>query len=407
MSGLTKFCAPHPLCLLPAVKGRADVSVHNCSAGSYMAYLPHADKADFDAYCASLADNGFEKTAENTIKNNFFFTAVNTCERVRAHVYFVESAGELRIVASENIRPLPTSVPPVRTCKSAICQIDAAAKMPGLDEGMAYVLRLSDGRFIIIDGGYRRGVCAKNIYETLLRLASDASRIEIAAWIFTHGHNDHVGAFFEFAEMYSGDRDIKIDCFMYNMPLDPVFCENFSLDLASKIADQIAHYYRGVPVYTVQTGERYVFADATVEILFTPQDYMPRTIANEPDGIAAGLRKGDMNNLSVVCRITLGKSSFFVMADTTTLCCDEMCRRYGDYMRSDFVQASHHGLSKPTPRAHNATREIYDAISPRYAFMPCSAQRYQVRREYDVNAHLASIAKRIYVAGDGDVCVEP
>lgn len=406
MSCALRFNAPYPLSELPVPEGKESVSVHNCSAAGFMAYLPRVSSADFCEYRKRLCECGFEVVAENTVRSNCFFTACEYKRNIRAHVSFVESAGEMRIIASEDIRPLPTFSPYERVCTAAICQIDAAAGIAGLDEGMCYILRLSDGRFIVIDGGYRRPECARNIYDTLHRLSPGSSRIEIAAWLFTHGHGDHVGAFLAFAEAYSDDKSIKIGGFMCNLPLDPVFCENIDTSPAPRALEYMKRYYPEAPVYSVQTGERYVFADAVIEILFTPQDYMPRTIENEPDGIAAGLRKGDANNLSVVCRITLGESSFFVMADTTTVCCDEICRRYGDYIKSDFVQASHHGLSKPTPRAHNATKEIYDAISPRYAFMPCSASRYEVRREYEVNKHLEGLVERVYVAGEGTVCIE-
>ena len=89
------------------------------------------------------------------------------------------------------------------------------------------------------------------------------------------------------------------------------------------------------------------------------------------------------------------------MGDTTSMCCDEMCLRYGSDMKSDIVQMSHHGLSKPTPRAHNATIEIYDIIAPDIALLPCGLGRAPDRLEYEVNAHLASRVKKLYISGNG------
>lgn len=400
------FNAPYPLCEVPALPKKESVSVHDCSAGHFMAYAEGSSEIDFSEYVDLLCQSGYGITARNTIADNVFVTLVNGENNICVHTYFIKSASEIRVVAAEGRCPLPPKKKAERVCGSVICQINASHNIAGLDEGMSYVLRLCDGRFIVIDGGYRRGVCGKDIYESLVGLAPDASDVRIAAWIFTHAHVDHVGGFIEFAEMYGDETSICVESFVYNFPSDPVFCRNIAPDLSERVREYVSRYYPRATVYTAQTGERYEFANALVEILFTPQDYMPRTIENEADGIAAGTKKGDGNNLSLVFRIALDNRSFFVMGDTTTVCCDEMCRRYGDHMRSDYVQASHHGLSKPTPRAHNATKQIYDAISPEYAFMPCSASRYAVRREYEVNAHLEKMVKKVYVAGEGTVCVE-
>ena len=406
MSDIAKFDAPYPLGEIPAFSEHKSVSVHDCSAGYFMAYAADCSVADFSEYVELLLSQGYEITAENTITDNRFVTLRNVGNGLRVHTYFIQSAGEIRVVVSEWQGDLPSKQDYESVCSTKVCQINAAHGIPGLDEGMSFVIRLSDGRFIIIDGGYRRGVCGKDVYDTLKALAPDPEHIKVAAWILTHYHGDHVGGFLEFAEMYGDDRSVSVECFVFNFPSDPVFCQNLAGDHTARVGEYAALYYPGASVYTAQTGEIYEFANARIEMLFTPQDYMPRTIENEADGIEAGTKKGDGNNLSLVFRIDFGKNTFFVMADTTTVCCDEMCRRYGSYMKSDYVQASHHGLSKPTPRAHNATKEIYDAISPEYAFMPCSATRYEVRREYEVNVHLANMVKKIYVAGEGTVSID-
>lgn len=406
MERIASFNAPYPLSEVPAIAKTEGVSFHDCSAGHFMAYVPSCTIGDLEDYVALLLENGYEITAENIITDNKFVSLRNTQSGIRVHTYFVGSAGEIRVVAGERFIPQPEKKDYDKVCPTVICQVNAAHNIPGLDEGMTYIIRLEDGSFVVIDGGYRRGVCGKDIYDNLKSLAPDPENIRISAWIFTHAHGDHVGGFVEFAEMYGDDTCVTVERFIYNFPTDPVFCQNLGADMAARVNEYTAHYYPDAPIYTAQTGEVYELANTRIEILFTPQDYMPRTIENEPDGIAAGVKKGDGNTLSLVFKMSFGEKSFLVMGDTTTVCCDEMCRRYGTYMKSDYVQASHHGLSKPTPRAHNATKEIYDTISPEYAFMPCSASRYLVRREYEVNEHLAAMVKQVYVAGEGTVCIE-
>ena len=59
----------------------------------------------------------------------------------------------------------------------------------GVDSGaglMCFVIQLSDGRFIVIDGGVATDAFAQAIYASLLNNAPDKDKIIIAAWIMTH-----------------------------------------------------------------------------------------------------------------------------------------------------------------------------------------------------------------------------
>ena len=62
---------------------------------------------------------------------------------------------------------------------------------------MGYVLQLSDGSFVIYDGGFTAD--AENILNTLSGLTPAGTTPYIRAWILTHMHGDHYQAFVEFA----------------------------------------------------------------------------------------------------------------------------------------------------------------------------------------------------------------
>jgi hypothetical protein len=308
----------------------------------------------------------------------------------------------MRIVAGENVPEIPAKKDCKKICEPFVAQLNSSHEILQLPEGLSLVVRVEDGSFVVIDGGYRRGCFAKIIYELLVDNAPDPDDIVISAWYFTHDHGDHAGAFLDFCEMY-WDKPVTIKSFIYNFVNDPEFCQNMVIGLSPRVKEEIARFYPNATVYDkANAGHRFYFGDTCMDVLFGVQDFMPRDIPNEADATPKTPKKGDGNNLTVVAKFTFGSGkSFMALGDTTTVCCNEMCARYGDFLKSDIVQMSHHGLSRNTPRAHNGTIEIYDTIGADIAFMPCSVERSGVRLEYEVNAHLASTVKRLVVAGAG------
>ena len=408
MAEIIKFNAPAPLCEVPALVGKDGIKFNNCSDGYYMAFVPSVSADEFAAYCALLESDGYVKTYENTIKDNVFFNYVNSDNGVTVYTYRVGHSSEVRVIAGTNVPAFPEKKNGPKVCEPLIIQLNSSHDILQLPEGMSYVVRVEDGSFIVIDGGYRRGCFAKMIYDALVENAPDPDNIVISAWYFTHDHGDHAGAFIDFGEMY-WDQPITIERLIYNFVDDPEYCENFQQGFNVRTVQERDRFWPKATLHCkLNAGQKYYFGDTCLDILFGIQDFMPRDIPNEADATPKNPKKGDGNNLSVVGKFTFGNGkTFFVMGDTTSICCDEMCARYGDFLKSDYVQMSHHGLSKPTPRAHNATIEIYDMIDADVAFMPCSIERSQVRLEYEVNAHLAAKVKKLYVAGAGTQIVYP
>lgn len=64
---------------------------------------------------------------------------------------------------------------------------------------MSYVIRLTDGRFIVIDGGREFEPDSERLYQCLKNGSSGQNPV-IAAWIMTHPHSDHFHCFIEFMD---------------------------------------------------------------------------------------------------------------------------------------------------------------------------------------------------------------
>lgn len=396
----------YPVGNVPYIEGGENPSLFDCDDGYRMVLVSGVDENEFSAYCDKVAGSGYTLTAQNDMNGNLFRTYVND-DNIMLHTYWIEHSSEVRAVVAKNaVMAADDTGGNNSLCTPVLRQLRAAPLLSGYNEGMGYVIRLGDGRFIIIDGGYYRTECAEEIYNSLRELALDPDNIVVASWYISHAHDDHFGAFRKFAEVYSSDPKIKIESFMYNLCITDEQTEFADGSGGEKIRNAVKTYYPDSIVYKPLTGQVYKFSDTSIEIFFTMEDFMPSVIQNEPDATPENPKRGDFNVESVVSRFDINGKTFFVMADTTTVCCDEMCARYKNYMKSDYVQMSHHGLSYDSPRARNATKEIYGFIRPDYALLPCSEERYSDRINYDVNAYLRSIVRKVYCAGMGQVTFE-
>ena len=248
--------------------------------------------------------------------------------------------------------------------------------------GMSYVFRLSDGSFVIYDGGSHNAkaydginagdgktVLRKNMYRLLDILntyAVDKTDIRIAAWIITHPHTDHYKLFEQVVEeMYDPQNshydeyaNITIERVITNYPsyeqLDN--CTNAANSngacdvlteegLANRRAALATCEENGVYLYKAHAGQTYYLADAEIAILYTEE------IALTPSGNAdCSHESGDQsqgNRLSVISQLTLPVNGygvkFMMTGDAEGDVIAYVNGVYGTALKSDFVQAPHHG----------------------------------------------------------------
>lgn len=387
---------------IPHIEGSKQITAHDYDNDHYVLAMEDVSAEEFDAYCAKLVAERYTLYAENEIGDNHFLTYTNE-DGMMLHTYRIAYSNEVRIiVAKTDLLPFVSAADTESVCSPLLHQLRSG-------EEMGYILRLADGRFIIIDGGNSNSGTEDEIYSFLKRHAPDAEHIEIAAWFITHAHIDHCGGMIEFAKKYASDSSFSIQCVMFN-PCESAEQMEYCSSVRNELCAALTAYYPDVPIYKPLTGQLFTFGKTTIEILYTMSDFLPNTIAYEPDG-----KGGDYNVMTTVSIIDIDSTAdlgdrFFVMGDTTTVACNEMSKRYGDAMKCDFVQVSHHGHS-PLPtglncRRNNATIEIYDFIDPDIALWPAEASNIAPRSELEVNAHLISIVDEVVVAGKGAATFE-
>ena len=356
--------------------------------------LDKTTKAKFDAYRTELVNAGFELKEEkvtdyqfskfdvtntpsdgnytyngnykgNTTYHNYFFTYTNADYMV--HTYFCEGDGGMRVIVSEieeyekyvDVRNDNKTYTDVTDPLFAILDIggkditltkgtNAGSKITGVTNGMCLVFRLSDGRFVIVDGGYwnakdTEGECVERLYNWLMEHADydkdgnyKNNKVNIAAWVFTHHHSDHISVGWKFNQMYQAKDNVEVENYLYNFPdyeyaisvpgsnIDPgYYTEWFPKmgDLMKRNNNLVAH-----------TGFNYQFADMSIEILYTHEDMFPNSIKS-------------FNNSNTVYKFTLAGKTFLVAGDLEEPGQIDAIKMTGTLLESDFLQVTHHGCN--------------------------------------------------------------
>ena len=329
----------------------------NIENDNYTVYvIPNSMLSAFSAYCQMLEEQGFEKKEER-IALAHHFAAYSDGEGSVFLNYF-EAVQELYIVLEKNCsyfyywnKTRETEV------KATITQLELE------DFGMSYVIRLSDGRFIVIDGGRNFDPDSERLYFCL-KNGSVHEKPIIAAWIMTHPHPDHFHLFVGFMEKYADD--VVIEKFMFNFPncddLEhyPTLANSnyrFKYDTSAlayipkmmKWLDEIS-----VPIYTPHTGQIYQIGDAKCEILASMDDTIHIS--------------DNINATSLVIRMELCGQVILWAADAD-FGCAKLPEKYGDHLKADILQVPHHGFQSGT-----ADGEIkgYKLIKPKVCFLPVS-----------------------------------
>lgn len=332
--------------------------------------------AEYRAYEATLVAAGYEKKTENDIVGNL--SAGYVKDKTLIWLNWSPSTTGLGITYGKKTYIPETSsfTEADRICETTLTQIQ-------LDGGgLCLVYQLGDGTFVIFDGGTTSPAeTTGNLADRLLAFLQEKKPEQhekpiVAAWILTHGHEDHITAATDFFTRHNQAIELRMAAFNFGdhstdlfTPDDygggglPVLINKFRSALKSK--------FPLVPTMVVHTGQRFTLADVTFEVLNTHED----TAAVY--GYVNALRS--CNHACAAYRVTVGDTTAILLGDTEVPSCKVMVKYYGDALKSDILQAAHHGLN-------GATLEIYQAIDPDIVIWPCSDTWYAS----DMNTGVAS-----------------
>ncbi len=266
-------------------------------------------------------------------------------------------------------------------------------------QNMSYVIRTAKGKTIVIDGGWAN-LDSDNLFS-YLQSVTGQTKPHVDAWFLTHPHTDHYGAFVTIAANYSSQ--ITVDAFYHRMPTTTEINKYFYNDdpttiingcskvhnAVKKLKNKQGEPTKSISLNTVHSGKcnsSFDFDEVHFDILLTVEDVFwgcdnittkysgtkETASHNYTNETIAQLTADNLNNSSVVFRVTMGGKTILFMGDAAQSA-GIMLKRYHDAnkadssqyfsLKSDIVQIAHHGTNA-------VQKNVYQAIDPDIALWP-------------------------------------
>lgn len=346
------------LSTLPAFQGTL-LGYVDGSYGQEEAVYQLTDNGDtYTTYAAKLVSAGYMLRRTNTIDGNIFSTFTNASNTVTLMDTPTLKEGSVRVII-EPTNELPVLNSPLGTVVTTPVVSMLGTGTPTSQNGMCFIYRLSDGRFLVVDGGYPYD--DRQIYDTL-KVLSGAEEVTIAAWFLTHAHNDHVAAFVSFWESEYASN-VTLQKVIYNFPGESTFAENIitkpqSMSWMNKVQAVLDGFPASVECIKAHPGQVFSIGDAVITMLYSAELISPAEVWN-------------FNDTSLIFTVELGGLKFLQLADCARAGGEVLTDIYDKELMSDVLQVAHHGHYNNSVNA-----DLYQAVSVEYAFWPSTEERY-------------------------------
>ena len=367
----------------PADFGEAAI-VYDCEDGSVLSTYQNKTASDFEGVCAYYEKEGYTVYSTTDMGGNPSATFVKG--DAMAHIYHHPSNGELNIVLSETAGgTLPPAVPAVTDgdYECTVVQIMDAEHV----NGMGYIIQLKDGSYIVYDGAYSSQT--NKIERYLKENYEGDDKPIIRAWVLTHSHNDHYPVFQTFAMRAKRSERFIVE----NIIVSPMNEDNYFMNdpndrdpyLSTEFYED-AKAFKNANIIFAHTGMKFTFCNLDMEILYAPESHYKTT-----DDL------GNFNNTSIVSRLCGEGYSALFTGDVGIQGSTIMENLYGDYLRSDICQISHHGVE-------DVPLSFYEKVRAAILYYPCDKWLYdQTDRHWEERKAMEEwdCTKEILIAGLG------
>lgn len=316
---------------------------------------------EYHRYVEGLGEYGFEHYFENEI-NGCEFDLLFTESSIAYAMYFADTKTFKLSMDPRDTFALPTLEADNLYEKTTQATITQVGLGDSLNNGMLYISKMSDGSFIIIDGGYS----ASYIYDSLTALAGTTENIRIAAWLITHHHNDHAEGFLKTSQKYADKLIVEkvIHCQPRPEQLKPGEGSDYE-QVKNRIVDAIANFKatnRSLEQIKAHPGMEIYVRDAKITVLATIDTVEPRIISN-------------VNNASMVFRMQVGEKSTIYLGDSEPMQTKAMYAMFGEEaFRCDGLQLAHHGYGNTN--TGNDQHVINEASNATMVFCPVSTNHF-------------------------------
>ncbi len=179
-------------------------------------------------------------------------------------------------------------------------------------------------------------------------------------------HSDHTGVVADFLRDYTSEQ-VDIQQFICKFASDEEI-----LIIEPGTVNDVTHdgkmqaflaarenLWPDVTITQAHTGQVYHFADATIEILHTYEDYYPSRLNEHFED--------SMNGTRVAFRAEIAGQKIMFYGDSNIDESKDLVKMWGDYLNSDIMQTPHHGLN-------GGRIPLYEATDPSVVLVPINAK---------------------------------
>ena len=380
------------------------ITITNTNSEGYSSYISLMEKAGYKLYTSTdMGKNKFATYTKDSYVVNLGYYPYDNSIRIT-----VENGAPLVGLESEN-----------KFTKITSSQLSLLGQeVDGTENGLSELIRLEDGRFIVIDGGHGgANYMTAFVSEIKKQAAAYTDKPVIAAWIITHAHVDHDGLFRTHAKEIKNQGITVEKVFMNSQSsqaeLDNLYAQGVSSDVLSlhgSIALCMSNANAiGATVYKTHAGQILYFANAKIEVLYTHETLYP-------EALDATNTTSTVMKITFTDSVTGEKTTFLSTGDATSKAFRCIYNNYSDYLACDILSMAHHGgttgeKNKLGEPAKN-TSKAYEAVNPTLALWPMGSIRlipvYKSQKDVDDKLFACSNLKEVYIAGHvGDVTIVP
>lgn len=378
---------------LPNYTGKGNHEIIDIDDDTYMLYASDASVNDFLNYYDAALINGFLPYESREVGENIFETLITEDK----YIYMYYRAYDSSIRASIG----PIGMLGQSDCSSGAEEIHEPSlsmigQIASVDCGQGYIFLLPDGRLIIQDGGGKYSAKPDYIYEAIQQIAPDPYNVVIAAWVISHPHGDHQNGFTEFVDNHGDDPYITLERIITNYISRDMYqyvredgAKETNGAAVDRLRQIVKEVYPNTQFVKAHTGQVFNFGSASMEIIYTVEDYLPAEKFNY------------VNSSSLVIRVTVEDTSVMLLADTTHASGQIIEDMFGSHLKSDMVQLAHHGMAP-------SNASLYRCIQAEVLIWPSTYKHSSERfKQYGstINAAL-DYAKDVYIA-DVEVTTVP
>lgn len=225
--------------------------------------------------------------------------------------------------------------------------------------GQSFVIQLSNGHFIVYDGGFEVDL---EYLITYMKGLSDGQKPIVEAWVVSHAHQDHAGVF---AKVYTDARDgiakwadeIYVEGIYYNESAAYVKGNFTPVESGESLIYDVMDltWYEKVqrgmnllkttiddttPIYRYRTGQRFTFADVTMDVVQMEENLFDVLVSN-------GMYNDGSNATSTTVLFTINDKKVYLGGDERLSNMNFMQAAYNasHFYGIDVYVAPHHGAN--------------------------------------------------------------